>query len=289
MNEDLQVGYLVLDSTDPSVWEPFMVETVGVTPGPATGTYRMDSWQQRFVVRSSSQDDLGAIGLVAMNPSVFGRVADSLNDAGTHFDLATADDCGERGVAELIRFEAPGNVPVELAHSPIVSKRAFSSIVVSDGFVTGEQGLGHVVVMVDDLEPAQRFWTDVMGFVASDQSENKTPAGLSKAVFLHCNRRHHSLALVGRSERSTYSKRLLHFMIQATTLDAVGLAYDRALDAGLTIPRSLGRHPNDGMFSFYGRTPGGFDYEFGWGAIEVDESWQVKTYDHISVWGHRSL
>jgi biphenyl-2,3-diol 1,2-dioxygenase len=289
MNQDLQVGYLVIDATDPSLWEPFMTETVGLTRGVAKGTYRMDRWQQRFLVRPAAQDDLGAIGLVALNPGVFGRLVDRLKDAGLHFDPGTSEDCRQRGVTEVIRFDAPGNVPVELAHTPTVPETAIISTLVPDGFVTGDQGLGHVVVMVDDPETALRFWTDVVGFAVSDQSEHETPAGLSKAVFLHCNRRHHSVALVRRPERSTYSKRILHFMVQATTIDAVGRAYDRALDAGVPIPRSLGRHPNDQMFSFYGRTPGGFDYEFGWGAVEVDESWQVKTYDHISAWGHRPL
>ena len=58
------------------------------------------------------------------------------------------------------------------------------------GFVTGEQGLGHVVLIVPDLAAAEAFYTDVLGFRLSDSVE----AGLSLR-FLHCAghaARHHT-------------------------------------------------------------------------------------------------
>ena len=46
-------------------------------------------------------------------------------------------------------------------------------------------------------------------------------------------------------------------------------------------------HPNDRMFSFYARTPSGFDVEFGWGGRKIDDAtWKVDRYDRMSVWGH---
>ena len=51
--------------------------------------------------------------------------------------------------------------------------------------------------------------------------------------------------------------------------------------------QTLGRHPNDGMCSFYAKTPSGFQFELGWGGREVDDAtWAPTTYDHISEWGH---
>jgi hypothetical protein len=51
--------------------------------------------------------------------------------------------------------------------------------------------------------------------------------------------------------------------------------------------QTLGRHPNDRMFSFYARTPSGFQFELGWGGRQVDDAtWTPTTYDHISEWGH---
>jgi hypothetical protein len=40
------------------------------------------------------------------------------------------------------------------------------------------------------------------------------------------------------------------------------------------------------MTSFYGRTPSGFQFEFGWGGRTIDADWQVTTHDRLSDWGH---
>ena len=42
------------------------------------------------------------------------------------------------------------------------------------------------------------------------------------------------------------------------------------------------------LLSFYTMSPSGFDVEFGWGAIEVDDdSWHVKVHHTNSAWGHK--
>jgi hypothetical protein len=77
-------------------------------------------------------------------------------------------------------------------------------------------------------------------------------------------------------------------MLEARSIDDVGLAFDRTLRSGAKIIQTLGRHPNDRMFSFYAKTPSGFQFEFGWGGRIVDDSvWEPTTYDCISEWGHR--
>jgi hypothetical protein len=70
-------------------------------------------------------------------------------------------------------------------------------------------------------------------------------------------------------------------------MDDVGLAFDRALGSGVRIMQTLGRHPNDRMFSFYAKTPSGFQFELGWGGREIDDAtWQPAEHDRISEWGH---
>jgi hypothetical protein len=77
-------------------------------------------------------------------------------------------------------------------------------------------------------------------------------------------------------------------MVELGSLDDVGRAYDRCLDTGVPIVQTLGRHPNDRMFSFYARTPSGFAVEVGWGGLTVaDPSWRVAVYGELSEWGHR--
>jgi hypothetical protein len=83
-------------------------------------------------------------------------------------------------------------------------------------------------------------------------------------------------------------KRIHHFMVQASDMNDVGLAYDRCLNAGVPIMMGPGHHPNDQMFSFYCVTPSGFGLEFGWGGIVIDDAnWEVRTYSQPSDWGHR--
>ena len=56
------------------------------------------------------------------------------------------------------------------------------------------------------------------------------------------------------------------------------------------LPNGLGRHDNDGMFSFYLQTPAGFQIEFGHGARVVGDDWDDnRKYDRISAWGHQAL
>jgi len=102
--------------------------------------------------------------------------------------------------------------------------------------------------------------------------------------FFHCNPRHHTLALIPLP----LPKRLHHVMLQVPTLDAVGFALERAEAAKAPITSTLGRHTNDRMVSFYARTPAGFEVEFGFGALEVDDAtWRVTRHDKPSSWGHK--
>lgn len=49
---------------------------------------------------------------------------------------------------------------------------------------------------------------------------------------------------------------------------------------------TLGRHTNDRMLSFYVRSPSGFDIEYGWGGLVVNEDWKIVSYNRAEIWGH---
>ncbi len=57
------------------------------------------------------------------------------------------------------------------------------------------------------------------------------------------------------------------------------------------LPRSgpTGRHSNHRMFSFYVRSPVGFDVEIGCGGLLVDASWTPSRVVEGDVWGHQGL
>jgi len=146
--------------------------------------------------------------------------------------------------------------------------------------VTKNLGLSHIVLGTPASAASLEFYTDVLGFRVSDIWR---PGG-SEIVFLHCNARHHSLALVPAGDAQLY-----HFMFETRTLDDVGYALDRTRDGGIPISMDLGKHPNDEMVSFYSRSPSGFDVEIGCGGRLVDDAtWTVSEITKPSLWGHRS-
>ena len=147
------------------------------------------------------------------------------------------------------------------------------------GFVTGEGGLGHAVLIVPDLAAAERFYCDVMGFKLSDTVDVAV-----SIRFLHCNPRHHTLAIAPAPGMVG----LHHLMLEVGSIDDVGAALDIVDERQIPLAMGLGRHPNDQMTSFYVRTPSGFEIEYGTGGRLIDDAtWEVATYHVQSTWGHR--
>jgi 3,4-dihydroxy-9,10-secoandrosta-1,3,5(10)-triene-9,17-dione 4,5-dioxygenase len=80
---------------------------------------------------------------------------------------------------------------------------------------------------------------------------------------------------------------IVHLMIEVEGSDDVGLCHDRALRRKVPMSATLGRHVNDLMLSFYMKTPGGFDIEFGCEGRQVDdETWIARESTAVSLWGH---
>jgi 3,4-dihydroxy-9,10-secoandrosta-1,3,5(10)-triene-9,17-dione 4,5-dioxygenase len=141
--------------------------------------------------------------------------------------------------------------------------------------------MGHVVIPAADSAAALAFYAGVLGFRLRDTMEFGSPPMTMR--FLGCNPRHHSLALAPIAAPSG----LVHLMVEVATLDDVGRALDRCVRRGGKLSASLGRHANDLMTSFYVRTPGGFDIEYGTGGLQVDDAtWVARRTGAISLWGH---
>ncbi len=145
--------------------------------------------------------------------------------------------------------------------------------------------MGHLVVTAEDPDDLASFYTDVLGFRISEYME----FGGGRIVFLHCNPREHSLAIVDPG-LGVPPGQLHHIMVEVNSMDDVGRAYDMCLEGAAPLILSLGRHSNDLMTSFYLQTPSGFAFEYGYGGLEIDEStWQVRHYTAPKLWGHNPL
>jgi 2,3-dihydroxybiphenyl 1,2-dioxygenase len=285
MNE-IELAYVGLDVPDPGTLDGFFRDVIGLMPGDDPHTWRNDRKAQRVIVRQGSGNDAAFAGFEACDDAAFEHTLARLAAAG----FATADgDAEERKVRRLARTTAPWGVPVEIVLGLADAPAPFSSKLMPGGFLTEGVGFGHAVFATPAFDESHRFLTEGLGLAQSDWLEMEIAPGLDLEVrFYHCNARHHSLALA--KAPFELPQRLHHLMFETNERDDVGAAFDRAWATDLAIPNGLGRHDNDGMFSFYVASPAGFQVEVGHGAKVVGDGWDGnRRYDRISAWGHQPL
>jgi len=286
-----QLGYLGLSVRDLGQWELFAAQVLGLQPNgrdPDGSLFlRMDEYHHRFVVHPTGNNDLAYIGWEVATEESLAAMAEQLRRAGIAVTAGTAEEAEARRVAGMIKFADPSGIPSEIFYGPLVIfDKPFQSPRPISGFKTGDQGLGHFVVSVDDFDRSLHFYRDVLGMRISDfVNLSPAPNFKIKVAVLHCNPRHHTIAF---AQMPGMSKRLHHFMLQLQSLNDVGTTYDLCQAQDVPIVMKLGKHTNDHMVSFYLRTPSGFNVEYGWGAREVDDAtWQVQVHTAGSIWGHQ--
>lgn len=280
-----QLGYIGVNATDVNNWAKFMQEVTGMQVSGATddgGVYlRMDDRQYRFLIHPSDTDDVAYIGWQVANESDLDAIAAQVEEAGFHVTLGSREDIDSKHVLGLIKFEDPSGIKTEVFYGAGKATQPYHASRASSGFKTGDLGIGHAVVHVPDVDRSLSFYRDVLGFRVSDNIPGRT-------AFMHCNSRHHSLALFSRGPNQ--KQVMNHFMIQYNQIDDVGIAYDIADQRGDRFATSIGRHPNDQNISFYVVNPSGFHTECAWGARDVDDRvWETEMYSRTepNYWNHR--
>ncbi|MCQ4117669.1 iron-dependent extradiol dioxygenase HsaC [Rhodococcus tibetensis] len=287
------LAYMRIEATDMAAWREYGLKVLGMVEGKGSNPdalyLRMDDFPARLVIFPGAQDRLSVSGWETADAAELQEVRDNLSAAGVAFKEGTAEQLQDRRVDELITFEDPSGNTLEAFHGAALEHRRVVSPY-GHKFVTAEQGLGHVVLSTTDDEASLRFYRDVLGFRLRDSMRlppqmvgrpaDGKPAWLR---FFGCNPRHHSLAFLPMPTPSG----IVHLMIEVENSDDVGLCLDRALRKKVKMSATLGRHVNDLMLSFYMKTPGGFDIEFGCEGRQVeDESWIARESTAVSLWGH---
>ncbi len=260
------LGYLRIESADVAAWRDFGLKVLGMTEGrgpePDALYLRMDEFPARLAVIPGSAERLLASGWEVADAAALAAVGRALSDAGVPYKAGTDAELAARRVGAMLRAEDPAGHALEvfcgaaLEHRPAVSPYG-------NRFVTADMGMGHVVLPVPPGSSAAfDFYTEVLGFRLRDSM--RMPAEFFGGKpgdppvwfrFLGCNARHHSLALAP---------------VPAQAVSA-----------------TLGRHANDLMVSFYVRTPGGFDVEYGTDGLLVDDAaWISRESTAVSLWGH---
>ena len=277
------LAYIGFTSPHHDEWREFGTAVLGMELAPdgddGAVRLRLDDRAHRIAVHPGERNDLAYLGWAVTGPDGLAGAIDALTLAGVAVHAGGAELAARRHVADVAWFTDPVGFRHELAWGQEHRPGSFRPGRPLSGFVTGAGGLGHVVMLVPDLGVAESFYTGVLGFGLSDQ----VLMGPIVLRFLHCNERHHTVALGGVPGM----KGVHHLMIEVASLDDVGTAYDICRARGIPLAMDLGRHTNDRMTSFYVRTPSGFELEYGCGGVLVDDGWSVDTYDAISIWGHK--
>ncbi len=241
---------------------------------------RVDDAAHRICVHPGERNEVAYLGWSVAGPAQLDSAQSWIEQQGYEIQSADAALCAERAVMAMFSFADMFSMRHEVSWGLQTRPSSFRAGRAVSGFVTGAGGLGHVVLLVPDAVVAERFYLDVLGFRLSDRIEG---GGMSLR-FLHCNARHHTLALA--QTRGVVG--LHHLMLELQSIDDVGTALDLCKQRSIPLAMEMGRHTNDLMTSFYMRTPSGFEIEYGYGGRTIDDEskWEVVSYSSGSIWGH---
>lgn len=291
------LAYLVIGAHDLEAWTQYAESVVGLMPADSNEDgvllYRMDHRPFRFRIEAAETDKLLASGLECATRSDWETALANLRNAGVAVETASATDTLARGFRDMFRCNDPAGNPLEIGWGHVASGSPFVSPQAVDGFITldgdNDMGFGHAVLPALNIDETRAFYVDHLGFANSDEMRvfmqgGPDDPGMSMH-FLHAGSpRHHVIGLA----QFPVPSGLVHTMVEVASLDEVGLALDRAMAAGTHISSTLGKHTNDKMVSFYMRTPGGFDIEYGCGGIRPDWSKFTPTFTlKEDLWGHK--
>lgn len=295
----ISLGYVIVEAQDLGAWSDFACNIAGAMAVPSgrddVALFKMDDRPFRIWVQKSERNRFVAPGWEFANQEDFESALVKLESAGRPVERAGVMEARARQVYALARSSDPAGNAMELFYGRFVDYAPFVSPTGVSRFVTGDNGdmgLGHVVLTAPNFDETHAFYKDVLGFGDTDLGRfylmggGPDDPGVGFA-FLHCNGRHHSLAL-GQMPESPNG--LVHMMMEVGALEDVGRTYDRVLKSKGKVPLSatLGRHVNDKMTSFYMQTPSGFDIEYGWNGMVIDPAtWIPTTSLSVSDWGHK--
>jgi 2,3-dihydroxyethylbenzene 1,2-dioxygenase len=281
-----ELGYVGIGVKDGDAWKSYASDIVGMEvsdEGEQDRFYlRLDNWHHRIVVHANDEDDLMYVGWRVPWPDDLDAIARRLGDAGIEYKVGGKEEAEERRVLGLLKLTDPGGNAVEIFYGPqIDAHRPFRPGRGLHGrFVTGNRGMGHLILREDDVEAAFKFYR-LLGLQGSLDARFILPNGVpTTPVFMHCNDRQHSLAF----GLGSMPKRINHLMVEYTHLDDLGLAHDIANRRKVDIAVHLGKHANDEALTFYMATPSAWLLELAWGARPTPAQQEYSVSD---IFGHQ--
>lgn len=287
-----RMGYALVESLKLEDWLRFARDALGMDVQMQGDTLigRLDQHARRLVISRGPLEDVAALGYEIEDQASLDIVLQRLQQKGVEVETGEARGAALRGVEQYWRCIGPKGLPIEFYLTPLLSDAPLSML--ASGYVTGSAGMGHVAITSRRPEAMLGFWQEILDARVSDDIEQRMSGLMLDIRFLRLNERHHSVAVACTRGRrmDPIRTRIQHMNIQCATLEDMTAAYQRCRQLGYRIMMGVGQHTNDRELSFYVESPSGFEIEYGWSPIAVDEeNWQPTLHQGISTWGHKPL
>jgi catechol 2,3-dioxygenase-like lactoylglutathione lyase family enzyme len=134
--------------------------------------------------------------------------------------------------------------------------------------------IGHVVLVVSDVERSVEFYTRVLGFRVSDVYPDTMMPG--RMVFMRCNADHHGVALVGQGEGDkSRHKELHHMAFEVASIDEVFRAREHLKKHSVPIDFE-GRRRAGVQVAVEFRDPDDHCLEIYWGLDQVGSDGHIR-------------
>ncbi|MCP5195078.1 MAG: VOC family protein [Pseudomonadales bacterium] len=283
------MGYALVESRRMEQWQRFARDALGMHVERDAGALvcRLDDHARRIVIVDGPAEDIAALGYQVDNEATLQIVLQRLRERAVDVQEGDAAGAAVRGVNHYWRIIGPKGMPIELFTQPLISDTPLDML--ASGFCTGAAGMGHVAITSCHPDTMLAFWQQIFDARLSDRIEDRVSGLTMDFTFMRLNERHHSVAVAATRgiKLNPIRTRIHHLNIQPAQLEDLSAAYVRCRALGFRIANGVGQHPNDREVSFYVMSPSGFQLEYGWAPISVDEdNWTPGFHQGISVWGH---
>lgn len=281
------IGYLGFETAKLDEWRDYGPNVMGFQLGkspeadPDSLYFRTDDRRHRLAFHPGPIDRIAYIGWEAKGRMEYLAAVERFRAYGIEVTPGNQALCELRGVKELIRFRDPVGYQHELFYAQKWTPRSFVPGRSHGGFVAGNRGVGHVVLITPEYTPAlEQFLVEIMGFHWYGSGAGKGRTGFF------------------RSKLNTYTSHdigyghgpgrmgIQHIGLFVSSVRDVGETYDLVKKRDIPLQMTLGQHMQDPHLSFYHFSPSGFAIE----TIHELEPWHEDGFElnpeRLSTWGH---
>jgi hypothetical protein len=166
----------------------------------------MDDKVYRWLIQKGPADDLSLTGFECGSDADLDAIVARLQAAGHQVQQGDEPLRAAPSPAHLCNGR-PTRESCGAGHGFATASTPFVSKTLKSSFVTGFGGAGHQVLMERGIDRQQLMdWYGLLGFKLTDVIDEKlAPDFIASVAFMHCNGRHHTLALANMPFPSAFT------------------------------------------------------------------------------------